>query len=310
MWGLALACATGLMAGACQGAGGSAPAAAHGSQSLRHAARISGSGVPSPASRSSNATGPQRDQGQTVVSLTFDDAYLDQYLYGAPLIAAHKMTATYYVINADPDAGHRCCMSWWQLYTLQAHGNDIGSHTTSHPDVTKLTTAQMTQEICGSRQDMISHGITDPQTFAYPFGIYNATVESVVRQCGFNNARTGGGISDSNTTPEPPYLETIPPRNPYALKTVPVDGRSPMQLSDLERFVTAAAARGGGWLPLNFHEVCHAGAADFSRCMSTYGPVQDSVLGKFLDWLVAPAKTGGAPAGVVVKNVCEVMRCR
>ena len=99
------------------------------------------------------------------------------------------MTATYYVITSDSDVPFQCCMSWSQLDTLQAQGNDIGSQTIDHPNLTTLTTTQMTQEICGSRQDMINHGITDPQSFAYPFGSYNSTVEGVVQQCGFNNAR-------------------------------------------------------------------------------------------------------------------------
>ena len=251
----------------------------------------------------------QQIQVQTVVSLTLDDQYEDQWLYAAPLIAAHNMTATYYVITSDSDVPFQCCMSWSQLDTLQAQGNDIGSQTIDHPNLTTLTTTQMTQEICGSRQQMINHGVTDPQSFAYPFGSYNSTVEGVVQQCGFNNARAGGGISTSNTTPSSPYVETIPPRDPYAIRTIAVDGSGNMQLSDLESFVTAAAAHGGGWLPITFHDVCDANASDFSNCMSLYGTIQDTVLGQFLDWLQAAGQSGGAPAGVAVKNVCQVMNC-
>ncbi len=245
-----------------------------------------------------------------VVSLTFDDQYENQWLYSVPLMQAHNFTGTYYVITSDSDNGFKCCMSWAQLDTLQAQGNDVGSHTVDHPDnLTTLTTAQMTQEICGSRQDLISHGITDPESFAYPDGIYNSTVESIVQQCGFNNARSGGGISNSNTTPTAPYVETIPPKDPYALRTIAVDGSSPINLSDLESFVNAAAANGGGWLPITFHDVCDANAADFSDCMSKYGSTQDTVLGQFLDWLATAGQSGGAPAAVVVKNVCQVMNC-
>jgi peptidoglycan/xylan/chitin deacetylase (PgdA/CDA1 family) len=251
----------------------------------------------------------QQVTDQTVVSMTFDDQYEDQWLYAAPLMQAHNMTGTYYVITSDSDAGFECCMSWSQLGTLQAQGNDIGSHTIDHPDLTTLSVSDMTSEICGSRQDMISHGITDPESFAYPFGKHNPTVESVVQQCGFNNARVGGGISNSNFTPTAPYIETIPPKDPYALSTIAVDGASPMNLSDLESFVNAAAAHGGGWLPITFHDVCDASAADFSDCMSKYGSVQDTVFGQFLDWLVGAGQPGGAPAGVVVKNVCQVMNC-
>lgn len=251
----------------------------------------------------------QQITDQTVVSLTFDDQYEDQWLYAVPLMQADNMTGTFYVITSDSDAGFPCCMSWAQLDTLQAQGNDIGSHTVDHPDLTTLSVSQMTSEICGSRQDMISNGITDPESFAYPFGAHNPTVESVVQQCGFDNARIGGGISNSNVTPTAPYVETIPPKDPYALRTIAVDGANPMNLSDLESFVQAAAAHGGGWLPLTFHDVCDANAADFSDCMSKYGSIQDTIFGQFLDWLAAAGQPGGAPAGVVVKNVCQVMNC-
>jgi peptidoglycan/xylan/chitin deacetylase (PgdA/CDA1 family) len=246
----------------------------------------------------------------TVITLTFDDQYENQWLYSVPVMQAHNFTGTYYVITSDSDNGFQCCMSWSQLDTLKAQGNDIGSHTVDHPDnLTTLTTAQITQEVCGSRQDLINHGIPDPQSFAYPDGIYNSTVQGIVQQCGFNNARGGGGISNSNTTPTAPYLETIPPRDPYALRTIAVDGAADETLADLQSFVNAAAANGGGWLPITFHDVCDANASDFSTCMSKYGSIQDTVFGQFLNWLAAAGQPGGAPAGVVVKNVCQVMSC-
>jgi peptidoglycan/xylan/chitin deacetylase (PgdA/CDA1 family) len=248
--------------------------------------------------------------GKTVVTFTFDDAYEDQWLYASPLMHAHGLTGTYYVITSNDDDGFKCCMSWSQLDTLLAQGNDIGSHTITHPNnLTTLTTAQLKQEICGSRQDLISHGIPDPQSFAYPDGIYNAAVRSMVEQCGFNNARQGGGISAGNTTPAPPYAETVPPRDPLALRTIAVDGSANEKLADLQAYVNAAAANGGGWLVITVHDVCDANAADFKDCMSKYGSIQDTVFGQFLDWLVAAGQPGDAPPSVLVKNVCQVMDC-
>lgn len=258
----------------------------------------------------SEAVNTQQIQVQTVVSLTFDDQWIGQYLYAWPRMRADNMTGTFYVITSDSDNGYPCCMSWAQLDALQAAGNDIGSHSMTHPpNLTQLSTAQVQQEVCGSRQDLIANGIPDPQSFAYPQGAYNATVEGIVQQCGFNNARQGGGVSNSNTTPTTPYLETVPPKDPYALRTIAVDGSSPENLTDLESFVNVASAHGGGWLPITFHNVCDAGNSNFSNCMSTYGAIQDTVLGQFLDWLAAAGQSGGAPAGVAVKNVCQVMNC-
>ncbi len=248
--------------------------------------------------------------GKTVVTFTFDDAYEDQWLYASPLMHAHGFTGTYYVITSNDDDAFKCCMSWSQLDTLLAQGNDIGSHTITHPsNLTTLTTAQLKQEICGSRQDLISHGIPDPRSFAYPDGIYNAAVQSMVQQCGFDNARQGGGISEGNTTPAPPYAETVPPRDPLALRTIAVDGSADQKLPDLQAYVNAAAANGGGWLVITFHDVCDANAADFKDCMSKYGSVQDTVFGQFLDWLAAAGEPGGPPASVMVKNACQVMDC-
>jgi peptidoglycan/xylan/chitin deacetylase (PgdA/CDA1 family) len=252
----------------------------------------------------------QQIQDQTVVSLTFDDQYEDQWLYAWPLMQQYNMTGTFYVITSDTDAGYSCCMSWSQLDTLQADGNDIGSHTIDHPDnLTTMTLAQQTQEICGSRQDMINNGIPDPESFAYPDGNYTTELEGVVQSCGFNNARTGGGISNSNTVPSAPYVESIPPGNAYALRTIAVDAAADENLQDLESFVNAASANGGGWLPITFHDVCDANASDYSDCMSKYGSVDDQIFGQFLAWLAAAGQPGGAPAGVVVENVCQVMNC-
>jgi peptidoglycan/xylan/chitin deacetylase (PgdA/CDA1 family) len=245
----------------------------------------------------------QRSQPVTTVTLTFDDAYEDQWRYGVPLLRSHHMTATFYVITSDSDGPYPCCMSWPQLRTLQGEGDDIGSHTVHHADLPKLTKAKATREVCASRQDMKKNGVDDPESFAYPFGSFNAATEKVVSGCGFTNARQGGGISSSNTTPGPPWQETVPPKDPEAVRTIAVDGNRPIQLRDLERYVVGAAAHSGGWLPITFHDVCDAYAADFIHCMSTYGAIEDIVLGQFLDWLGSAGHPGGAPAGVVVRTM-------
>jgi peptidoglycan/xylan/chitin deacetylase (PgdA/CDA1 family) len=242
---------------------------------------------------------------KTVVSLTFDDQYENFFLYLRPQLQSHGMNGTFYVITSDTDAGFSCCMSWAQLRTMQNDGNDIGGHTVDHANLTdpNLTYDQKVAEVCGDRQDQMQNGIADPASFAYPFGAFDATAEGIVKSCGYQTARTGGGVSSSVTVPSSPWAETLPPKDPYALRTVDVDGSAPKTLADLQNFVTAASVHGGGWLPLTFHEVCHQGAADYSNCMSTYGPVDDAVLASFLDWLQAAGQSGGAPAGVLVQTV-------
>jgi peptidoglycan/xylan/chitin deacetylase (PgdA/CDA1 family) len=248
---------------------------------------------------------PRPVSGQTVISLTFDDAYQNQWRYAVPLLRAHHMSATFYVITAD--SNRRCCMSWSQLRALQEQGDDVGSHTVSHPYLTQLLEPDISAEVCGSRQDMIARGIYNPQSFAYPFGTYNAAIEDVVKACGYTNARQGGGVSRSNILPGPPYTESLPPRDPFAVRTIAVNGASPIRLSDLKSFVIAAARHEGHWLPITFHNVCRAQSADYNPCMSSYGPIQDIVLAKFLSWLAATGERSGAPAGIVVRTMQQAV---
>jgi peptidoglycan/xylan/chitin deacetylase (PgdA/CDA1 family) len=137
----------------------------------------------------------------TVVSLTFDDAYENQYRYLTPLLRSHRMNATFYVITSDSDGPYPCCMSWVQLRALQRAGDDIGSHTIHHVNLRVSARGRAAREVCGSRRDMLRHGIHDPVSFAYPFGSYDRVAERIVARCGFTNARQGGGISASNTKP-------------------------------------------------------------------------------------------------------------
>lgn len=242
------------------------------------------------------------------VSLTFDDQYAGQWLYLRPLLLQDNMRATIYVITSDTNAGHSCCMSWSQLDTMAAEGNDIGGHGVYHLNLTDptLTYAQKVADVCGSYTDLVNNGISNPVSFAYPFGSYDATAQSIVQSCGFKSARAGGGISSSLTTPGTPWVETIPPQNPYAVRAIDVDGNTTKKLSDMENFVMAAAIHGGGWLPMIFHQVCDQAASDYSTCMSQYG-IQDTVLAQFMTWLGNSGMGGGAPAGTSVKTVAQVM---
>jgi peptidoglycan/xylan/chitin deacetylase (PgdA/CDA1 family) len=266
-------------------------------------------GISACASKKADTTVIRVQPPKLVVSLTFDDAYVDQYLYLRPLLRAHHMNATYYVITSDSDGPYRCCMSFAQLRTLQSEGDDVGGHGVSHVRLTGAASSSLekTADVCGSRMDLLAHGITDPVSYAYPFGAFDSAAEGIVQSCGYGNSREGGDASPSTTIPGAPWAETLPPKDPFALRTVDVDAPKAKTLADLETFVNAAAAHGGAWLPITFHQVCHLGAADYSTCMSSWGPIDDVLMNQFLDWLAAAGHPGGAPAGTVVKSVSQAM---
>ena len=113
------------------------------------------------------------------------------------MLAAHGMRGTYYI-----NTGDMWGMSWSQIHDLADAGHEIGGHTLDHADLTSLSTAEATRQVCDDRNNLIAQGFT-ATSFAYPYGRNNASVQQVVRNCGYTSARdvTGG-------------TETIPPAEP------------------------------------------------------------------------------------------------
>lgn len=80
------------------------------------------------------------------------------------------------------------CMTWQQLKEMSEHGMDIGSHSFSHPSLSRISIDEAMQEIKESK-DMIENNIgKDCLHFAFPYGSrsdYNQKLIDYTRECGF-----------------------------------------------------------------------------------------------------------------------------
>jgi peptidoglycan/xylan/chitin deacetylase (PgdA/CDA1 family) len=226
-----------------------------------------------------------RAEGATVVSLTFDDGRANQTLAG-PILQSHGMNGTFYV-NSAKLGSSSYYMTWSDVATLAGNGNEVGGHTLDHSDLTAVSTAEATHQICDDRSALTARGYP-ASSFAYPYGDYDSTIEGIVKSCGYHSARTVWGAGCSGC----PTAETIPPPDPYALRAPP-SIRDTTTLADLEKYVTNAEAAGGGWLILTFHSIC-SGCDSYSTSEAT--------LNAFLDWLQPRAATG-----TTVKTVGAVL---
>jgi peptidoglycan/xylan/chitin deacetylase (PgdA/CDA1 family) len=252
---------------------------------------------------------------KVVVSLTFDDGLLTQYTLADKLaLKPHGLRGTFYdVTGLHNDEQH---MSWQQLTDLNNDGNEIGAHTVHHVSLKGASLATDQTEACGSYNDLVTHGFY-PTSFAYPTGAYDAQAETVVQSCGFTSGRAAGGIDVAGEGQGPLYAETIPPKDPFALRTLydqPEQAATgpnvpPLTLAHLQAAVTGAASHGGGWVPLVFHDICSQqyDPDNYSFCINDWGPIELSTLNSFLDWLQASGQPGGAPPRTVVETVSQVM---
>jgi peptidoglycan/xylan/chitin deacetylase (PgdA/CDA1 family) len=234
---------------------------------------------------------------QTVVSLTFDNGAVSQYTLGyQQALQPQGVKATFYInTGVIGGANH---LSWSQLSALQSAGEEIGGKTVDGTNLTTLTTSQQTAEICNDRQALLSHGLK-PAGFAYPAGAFNATIESEVQNCGYNNARTAGSLSSAG----PIYAETLLPKYWLALRAYAPTGQ--VTLANLEALVTGAASHGNGWIPVVIQKVCSQ-ALDpnsYASCTSSSGWIELSDLTSFLSWVSNAGQPGGAPAGTVFSPI-------
>jgi peptidoglycan/xylan/chitin deacetylase (PgdA/CDA1 family) len=222
----------------------------------------------------------------TTVSLTFDDAWSSQSVVG-PMLAAKGMRGTFFVNSGN--IGSSGFLTWPQLQSLQSAGNEIAGHTINHVDLPTVDLTEARRQVCQDRRALLSQGL-NVSDFAYPYGDYNTSIESIVQACGYNSARRSWGLCAPAAT-GCPSAETIPPQNVWEVRTQS-SVRSWTTVQDLENAVTAAEAT-GGWVTFVFHYICD-GCDSYS--------ITQSNLQTFLDWLQSRSATG-----TTVKTVRDVI---
>jgi peptidoglycan/xylan/chitin deacetylase (PgdA/CDA1 family) len=201
------------------------------------------------------------------------------------------MVGTFYINSSF--IGQPGYLTRGQLDDLARHGHEIGGHTVSHQPLTALSADEQNRQICQDRDTLLSWGYS-VTSFAYPFAELGATTRAIVQHCGYNSARAAGNLRAPFSCAGCPTAETVPPADPYAVRT-PGDVESNWTAANLEDLVQRAEAN-GGWLPLNLHHVCA------TNCPA--GSISPTVLDQFLTWL---APRSDPSIGTTVRTVQQVL---
>jgi glycosyltransferase involved in cell wall biosynthesis len=132
--------------------------------------------------------------------LTFDDCYRDLVEVGLPMLRELGLPALAFAVTGrvggtnEWDAG----MGAPKLPLADAAGLRelvegrvvIGSHTRTHPKLTRLDSEEVSDEIEGSLTDFEALGLPRPTFLAYPFGAYSAEVTAAAAAAGLLGAFT------------------------------------------------------------------------------------------------------------------------
>jgi peptidoglycan/xylan/chitin deacetylase (PgdA/CDA1 family) len=138
-----------------------------------------------------------------LAAVTFDDGMRNNYALARPILEEYGIKATVYVTigfigGVSPwvgAGGDGAMMSEMELRDLTAAGWELGAHTMTHPDLSKLDYDTCRREIEDSRDELERIADVQVQTFAYPFGRYGPAALAAVRDAGLLAAVTTGSGS-------------------------------------------------------------------------------------------------------------------
>jgi len=150
------------------------------------------------------------------IVFTFDDGYLDAYTEAFPILVKYSFIGTFFIIKDYIGRGNYLIGE--QIKEMGEAGMEFGSHSLTHPDLTKTSINEIRRQIFDSKGKW--------QVFCYPAGRFDETVVNLVQEAGYLAAVTtkiGVARQDDN------LLE---------LRRVRVENVSPQELIDKISYAT------------------------------------------------------------------------
>jgi peptidoglycan/xylan/chitin deacetylase (PgdA/CDA1 family) len=146
------------------------------------------------------------------VFLTIDDGYRDVLENALPLLQQHRFRAILFLV---PDLLGRTSewqqragdipeplMDEAQVRDWLAAGQEIGSHTRSHPWLTQIGPESARREIFDSKKVLEDRFGVPIDHFCYPYGDWNETVRDLAIAAGYKTAcTTRPGLNSASTSP-------------------------------------------------------------------------------------------------------------
>lgn len=131
-----------------------------------------------------------------VACVTFDDGYEDAIRRATPILAEAGVPVTVFLPSGllggtmPTSYGPRDVIDLEGARALVAAGHEIGAHTITHLQLTRLAAPEAAREIRGSREALESALGVAVGSFAYPKGDHDDATVCAVREAGFRSAVT------------------------------------------------------------------------------------------------------------------------
>ena len=127
-----------------------------------------------------------------IVVLTFDDATESQRSVVGPLLKKYGFGATFYVCEFPGFEDKTKYMTWEQIRELSDMGFEIGNHSRSHGQMSRMSAEEIEAETAYIEEKCAEYGIPHPVTYAYPGYDNSPEGIAVLQRMGYTLARHGG----------------------------------------------------------------------------------------------------------------------
>jgi len=165
-----------------------------------------------------------RNTNSDSIIITFDDAYQNIYEYAYPILNRYGFTATVFIISDyigkknkwDVNIGRKTFvhLNHNEIRELIRSGWEIGSHTKTHPDLTRLSQKKLMDELQLSKTELEKQFDVPVQFISYPFNRYNDFVIDGVIEVGYLG---GCGLTNDRKLPQGCEQYVIPRKGIYTI---------------------------------------------------------------------------------------------
>lgn len=143
--------------------------------------------------RKGNTTLPRKP-----ILITFDDGFQESVDYAVPILKTNNFTAVFFIPTKYIGEGSHWLVpelgiefpiiDWKTIKLLDSCGFQIGSHTLTHPHLSKISSDDCYKELEESRKTLEAYLGHEISHLAYPYGDFDEGVKSIAAEAGYSSA--------------------------------------------------------------------------------------------------------------------------
>jgi peptidoglycan/xylan/chitin deacetylase (PgdA/CDA1 family) len=137
---------------------------------------------------------------ERLVALTFDDGYQDFFENAYPVLRRYRYPSTVFLVSdligrensweEGAHMGRRRLLDWDAIHAIKTAGVVFGSHSRTHPFLSRLSPEGLQVEITGSKSRLEAELQLPVDFFCYPYGDYDPRAIDMVKEAGYTLAVT------------------------------------------------------------------------------------------------------------------------